>query len=257
MGQVSVPQNEYAAAGITAGRRLARSRFYVGMGLLAMALAIVGFGPALFVGPSARRGAPTTLIHVHGVVFAAWLCLFLAQATLVHRGNRRLHKRLGWLGIPLAIAAVVLGYATTLEMGRRGHALWWHPEVRSDVLTELVHPIFDLLTFSLLVTGAFIWRKRADVHKRLLLLATVGSMMPAPLAHALGYAAVTRNGPPVIVLLLAGLYFSSAVYDRVAHGRVHPVSLWGGVALFAIANLRATVIGPSDAWHQFARWLIG
>jgi hypothetical protein len=37
---------------------------------------------------------------------------------------------------------------------------------------------------------------------------------------------------------------------------MHPVSIWGGVLLFGWANLRAAVIGPSDAWHAFAGWLV-
>lgn len=41
---------------------------------------------------------------------------------------------------------------------------------------ELVHPLGDLLTFGILVTAAVIWRKRPEVHKRLMLLATLGSM---------------------------------------------------------------------------------
>jgi hypothetical protein len=28
------------------------------------------------------------------------------------------------------------------------------------------------------------------------------------------------------------------------------------IALFVWANLRAAIIGPSEAWHQFAAWLI-
>jgi hypothetical protein len=49
----------------------------------------------------------------------------------------------------------------------------------------------------------------------------------------------------------------SAIHDRVAKGRVHPISLWVALALFVWSNLRAAVIGPSAAWHQFAGWLIG
>jgi hypothetical protein len=120
-----------------------------------------------------------------------------------------------------------------------------------------VHPLGDLLTFSLLVTAALIWRRRSDVHKRLMLLAAVGSLMAAPLVHLLSYVRALRAVPPLILLPLAALYFSSAIHDRLTLDRVHPVSKWVGLSLLVFAVLRAGVIGPSAAWHQFAGWLIG
>lgn len=233
-----------------------RGVFYFAMGLLAVAIVLAGFGPALFQDSASRRGVATPLIQAHGVVFSLWLVLYLSQTCLVRRGQTRAHRQLGWIAIPLTAALIGVGYALMIDMGRRGYAVWWHPDVRSDVLTELVHPFFDLLSFTILVTAAIVWRRRAAVHKRLMLLATVGSMMAAPLAHLLGYSAVTRTGPPLIVPLLAALYFSSAIHDRLAHGRIHPVSLWGGLALFALANVRAVLIGPSETWHRFASWLL-
>jgi uncharacterized membrane protein YozB (DUF420 family) len=185
-----------------------------------------------------------------------WLALFITQAVLVHEGKTRTHRLLGWIGIPLAIAVVVSGFATTIAQGRRGFALWWDPDLKFDSLAELVHPLGDLFTFSLLVTAALIWRRRSDVHKRLMLLAAVGSMMAAPLIHLLSYFPPLRAVPPLILLPLALLYFSSAIHDRLTFGRIHPVSKWVGLSLLLFAMLRAAVIGPSAAWHQFAGWLI-
>jgi hypothetical protein len=51
--------------------------------------------------------------------------------------------------------------------------------------------------------------------------------------------------------------FVSAVYDRFSLGRIHPVSLWGAVLLFAWGNIRAFAIRPSEAWHALAGWLVG
>jgi len=44
------------------------------------------------------------------------------------------------------------------------------------------------------------------------------------------------------------------VYDRLAHGRVHPAFLWGG--LFVMVALPARfAFGRTDAWLAVARWL--
>ena len=81
--------------------------------------------------------------------------------------------------------------------------------------------------------------------------------MRAPLAHVLGHVPALRDKGPIILVPLVMLYVSHAVYDRLSLGRIHPVSLWGAVALFVWANLRAALIGPSAAWHQFGAWLVG
>ena len=107
--------------------------------------------------------------------------------------------------------------------------------------------------------GTAVWfRRRPEVHKRLLLLATVGALMPAALAHIIGHWPYLREiQAPIILVPLVILLFAGAVHDRLSQGRIHPVSLWVALALFVWANLRAVVIGPSDTWHRFAAWLIG
>ena len=226
------------------------------MGAVAVGIVVIGFVPGLAFSPTKRHGAPTSDVLLHSLVAAMWLALFVTQALLVHEGNTRVHRRLGWIGIPLAIAVVATGYVTTIAQGRRGFALWWDPDLKFDSLAELVHPLGDLLSFSLLVIAALMWRRRPDVHKRLMLLAAAGSMMAAPLIHLLSYFPALRAVPPVILLPLALLYFSSAIHDRLTLGRIHPVSKWVGLSLLVFAGFRAAVIGPSAAWHQFAGWLI-
>ena len=234
-----------------------RRTFYLAMGVLAIGIPLVGFGPGVILTSLPRRAPPTAFIWLHALVFSSWLLLYVAQAVLVRAGYRHVHRRLGWVGVPLAAAVVVVGYLTTVEQGRRGFPLWWDPAVQGDNVAELVHPFGDLLTFTVLVSAAFFYRRRPDAHKRFILLATVGSMMAAPLAHLISYFPALRAFPPVILLPLAALYFSSAIYDRLVHGRVHPVSLWGGVGLLAFSLLRGGLIGSSDAWHRFVGWLVG
>jgi hypothetical protein len=81
--------------------------------------------------------------------------------------------------------------------------------------------------------------------------------MPAPLAHLIGHAPLLREMAPIIVVPIALFLFASALCDRVSLGRVHPVSLWGGVFIFVWDLLLNIVIGPSAAWHRFAQRIIG
>jgi len=89
-----------------------------------------------------------------------------------------------------------------------------------------------------------------------MLLATVGGLMPAPLAHLIGHFPSLRVMGPIVVVPIALFLFASATYDRVSLRRVHPVSLWGALAIFVWDLSLNILIGPSVAWHHFARWLV-
>jgi hypothetical protein len=235
--------------------RPVRSRFYMWMAVVAMAVVVFGFGPS-FLHPSGRNAPPSFLSLLHGAVFAAWLLLFLAQATLVANGRVATHRRLGLAAVVLAPAMIVVGYVTTITMARRGYDLSGDLNLVSDPLGLLVFPLGDLLSFGILVGAALWYRKRPAVYKRLMLLATVGALMGAPMAHLFGFVPALRDTGPLISVPLGALYMSNAVYDKVTQGRIHPVSLWGGILMFVYANARAAFIGPSAAWHEFAGWLI-
>jgi hypothetical protein len=227
------------------------------MAIIDIFIAIAGFGPAE-IDTNARKGPLTPAVALHGVLFGAWLLLFLTQTILVHKRLMSLHQRLGYAGIVLAIAMVISGYTTVIEMARRGYDLSGDLiQSGSDPLELLVFQLGDLVSFSILVASAILLRRRSDVHKRLMLLATVGALMPAALAHIIGHSPILREiQAPIILIPLVALLFAGAVHDRLSRGRIHPVSLWVAVAMLVWANLRAAVVGPSDAWHRFAAWLI-
>ena len=225
------------------------------MALLAFAVVIAGFGPAI-VSPGRRRAPLDLWVGLHAAVFTGWLVLFLVQTLLVGRGRIALHRGLGYVGTAFALLMVVFGYATAVSMARRGFDLSGDLNAAADPLGSLVFQLGDLLSFAVLVAAAVWYRRRPEVHKRLLLLATVGSLMAAPLAHLLSHFPWARDKPPIILVPLVMLYSASAVHDRVTRGRIHPVSLWVPVALFVWANVRAAVINPSPAWRTFAAWLV-
>ena len=232
---------------------MAAPRFYRSMGIAATAVAIIGFVPGLM--RSNRLGPITPFVAWHGALGAAWLVLYLVQTTLIARGSRQQHRRLGLVGVGLAIAFVVTGYAVAIAQTRRGFDLSGDLHIADDPLAALVFPLGDLLSFSVLVGLATVWRRRPDRHKRLILLATV-VLTAAPLAHVIGQVPALHAFPPVILLPLAAFYFAAAIHDRWTESRIHPVSLAGALALLIWAQGRAVLVGPSETWHRFAAWLI-
>jgi hypothetical protein len=230
--------------------------FYIGMAICTLITIVLGFAPSL-INTAARKAPPSPLATAHGIVSAAWLLIFLAQATLVATRRISVHRRLGTAAMFLAPVIIVLGYVTAITMARRGFDLSGDLHIEADPLLGIVNPIGDLVPFGILVAAGFLYRRRSDVHKRLMLLATVSGLMPAPLAHFIGhFPRLNAMPPPIILVPLMLFLFASAVYDRVSLGRVHPVSLWVAAAIFVWFLLLNIVIGPSAAWHQFAHRLV-
>jgi uncharacterized membrane protein YozB (DUF420 family) len=238
-------------------QRQSEGWFYVIMAIIAIAITIAGFGPTA-VTTTSRRAPLTWALFAHGAIFGAWLLLFLTQTILVTKRKISVHRRLGYVGALLAVLMVLTGYITAIAMARRGYDLSGDLiQSNGDPLELLVFQLGDILSFSILVGLAIWYRTNPAVHKRLMLLATVGSLMPAALTHIIGHSPVLREiSAPIIIIPLFMLLFAGAVHDRLSRGRIHPISLWVALALFVWANLRAVVIGPSDAWHNFAEWLI-
>jgi hypothetical protein len=225
---------------------------FIAAGFAFVTVAIAAFAPGLLNG--AHRTAPLTLaVAAHALLFTAWVLVFLVQATLIATGRTALHRRLGSASIGLAALMIITGYRTAIALARRGFDLSGDLHL-SDAVMSAVFPLGDLVSFAILFSAGVWHRGRPEKHKRLMLLATIGMMMPASVAHFVGH-----NFPdiPALVPVLLGLLFSTpAIYDRIRFGRFHPVTLWGGILLFVWGNLRAVVIGPSAEWKQLMSWLI-
>ena len=241
------PHAAIASPRVTARRR--DNRFYTSMGVVAFVVAMVGFNAAI----RGTSGTVAPMVRVHAALFTAWLLLFIVQSRLIGGGRVALHRKLGVFGAALAGTMIIVGFRVAIETARHGFKI----DTLHDPLAFLVFPLGDLASFAVLVALAVWYRKRPMVHKRLMLLATAGALMNAPLAHFIAGFPVFDKAPFVILLPMVLLLSASAVYDKLTLGKIHPVSRWGAIALFVYANLRAGLIGPSAPWHSFARWLVG
>ena len=225
--------------------------FYTGIAVLMALTVFVGFGQTYYfrlISATPRTvsgGSITPTLHVHGVVFTAWVLLFLVQTALVAVRHVRLHRRLGYASIALAVMMIVVGMRTAIEGARRGAA---PPGV--DPLTFLVVPFFDIVLFAGFVTAALLKRRDKEAHKRLMLLAYV-NIITAAVARLPG---VLPLGPLGFFGLSFLFIIAGMVYDRVSRGRLHRVYIWGAPILVSSVPLRLGLSGTA-AWQSFAQWL--
>ncbi|WP_315736119.1 hypothetical protein [Bradyrhizobium sp. SZCCHNR1093] len=228
--------------------------FYFNMALACMAIAIIGFAPTYWL-PLARgsfSGAP--VIHFHGFLFFTWTLYFALQSWLAASGRTARHRSLGIFGVSLATAMTIFGFLVAIEAMKRSAAMG---QVNEGIAFAIV-PLSGIAFFAVVFTLAVVHLRRPETHKRLMLLAGI-SLLDAAVARwfltflapagPLGPPPVFVTIPPAFVAYL--LLVVAIIHDRRTFGRVHPVYVYGGLALIAVKLLNWP-ISVTSAWHAFA-----
>ena len=236
-------------------RRISDRPLYLLAAVIVPLVVLAGFARTYYLkGFFATPAMPSFLVHLHGIVMTAWVVLFIVQVTLVAKRRTKTHQRLGILGAGLAALVFVVGILTGLYAAARfvnNPSLV--PAGGPPPLPFLIIPLGDMLIFAILITAALYYRKRLDVHKRLMLLAAINIMTPAIARIPLGFIV---NGGPLAFFGLTDLCLIGFVaFDTIRHRRLHPAFLWGGLFLIIMQPLRL-LLAPTDAWISFAAALV-
>jgi hypothetical protein len=263
MGTISMSNDVAAVPVRQANSRLTLTRstrdrwFFSGMAGAAAVTVFCGFAPTYYL--KASYGAPSLspLIHLHGVMFTAWIVLSVVQTALIAARRTAVHRRLGIAGAVLAPAMIVVGGAVAIAAASRPPAPDLPPGFPSP-LTFLVIPLGDLVAFAVLVSAGLYNRRSRDIHKRLMLLATI-ALLNAGLGRLvfpggmLAFLSLPAN--PVTLIGVTALFVAACwSYDRATLGRIHPAFFWGGTFIIA-ADILRLAIGTTAAWLTFAAWL--
>ncbi len=229
-------------------RRVADRALYRWAPLGAVAIVFAGFAKTFYL--KQAFGAPplSTLLILHGVLMTTWFVLFIVQTRLVAAGRTDLHRRLGAAGALLALAILIVGPTVAITVAKLGHTPGPPP------LVFLVVPLGDMVVFALLVGSALFFRRRSDVHKRLMLLSFVG-LLTAAIARvpvdAWRHAGIVAYFSTTILLVLA-----CVAYDTIKHRRLHPAFAWGAGLIIVSWPLRLALT-TTATWMAFATWLTG
>lgn len=242
-----VARAEVVNTGTSIDKRRAERIFYMTMSVLILITVFAGFSRTFFLRPYFQTQPLQPLLIAHGIIFSAWLVLFLTQTTLVAVRRTRIHMRLGIAGGLLASVMVVIGIYTAIVRAKGPSPI---PDV--NPLSFLTIPLGDMLLFGILIGAALYFRRRADTHKRLMLLGTI-AILPAAVARLpLGFI---QTGGPLVFFGLSDLFILPLlVFDIITRGRPHRATLLGG-ALIVISHPLRMVIGGTQTWLAFATWL--
>ena len=236
-------------ASIWAGDR--QRRFYLLLGATGLVAIAIGFSTTYVIPMAERRLHVPPIVHLHGLAALMWVLLLVVQASLVRSAQTGLHMIMGRGALPLAIFIWFSGIFTGIWAARR--------DIPSQGLTasaSLLGTVTGLSIFLTLAIAAVWQRRRPDWHKRLIGLATIALLWPAFFRWRHLMPMVPRPEIVFALLLADAPILVAALRDKVRYGRIHPVWLYGGPALF-IEQATETFLFESGslAWRQLGRWL--
>lgn len=241
----------------TAEGRFAKSDrlFYVVAAVL-MLISTAGGFRRFYLHGKAPWGEMTSqigpLVVVHGIAMSSWVILFLVQSTLILTGYRRVHMVVtGRVGAVLAPLIVVLGsIAAALSVHFRPEIYGPLGGPRAFLATMLI----EMVLFGTLVGVGLLYRRRPEIHRPMMLLATIvilsGSLGRFPYIENLAFR------PPLYVwgpsLLFGGLLFLLQWAMSRAANRPYLI----GYAGMVIASFLSVVVGNSELWNRTLRTFV-
>jgi hypothetical protein len=236
-GQVEVPRS-----------RFFDHSFYFVMSLVVAPVVVYGFSRTINAGLIHPPSPRPLILYLHAAIFSGWVLFFILQSALISARNVKLHRQLGWFGLALGVSIPIIGIATTIAMTRLRMQ-----EGRGDAAQFMVVPFFDMVSFTGAFALAFLYRKRPEFHRRLMLIATCS--LTAAAFGRFPYALMPRHWfyAGVDALILVGI-----VRDLIVTERVHPVYLFG-LPMLATGQTAAifTYVKSGQVWMRLAHAILG
>jgi len=191
------------------------------------------------------------LIVTHGLAMSGWVILFLLQSILILTGRRRLHLAIGPFGGVLAAAILILGTTVatlSAHFSPQIYAAMGGP--RPFLATMFV----QMLSFGTFVGLGLVFRRRPEIHRPMMLLATV--VIQSGALGRFPYIEDLTEFPPLYVwgpvLLFGGLLFA------LQWGMSRRPNRWYlmGYAGMLMASLLSVAVGSTALWNRVISTLV-
>jgi hypothetical protein len=147
--------------------RLLQDYFYFAMSLLMATIVVIGFSRTVNQNLFHAAVPRPFLLWIHAGAFSSWICFYIFQSALVRSHNVKLHRQVGWVGAGLGTLMVPLGFTIAIIMGRFDSR-----QLHQYDPTFLSIPFYDMIAFGTLFSLAIYWRRKPELHRRLLFIAT-------------------------------------------------------------------------------------
>jgi hypothetical protein len=183
-------------------------------------------------------------------VYVGWLAIFVTQTVLAATGRIAAHMKLGRFAIGYGVLVIAVGLLTAFAR----FALRVRAGEAADAQEQLLGPLLDMLVFAPFFAAAIYYRRKPELHKRLMIVATTSLLIAA--VTRMPFLGQPRN------LLLVHLIWMAPILLAMAHDywrqrRIHAVYVAGLVVLLLEGPLVRAHARTSELWLNMSGWLAG
>lgn len=236
-------------------------RFYARMAAACVAVAFVGFAPTYWVPMARGTLAIDPIAHMHALFFYGWVLLLWWQARLAASGQMTRHREFGVAGVALASGMCFVGMGMAIHSMRVADLAGAGTSVRAFAIVS----VSGIALFAVLILIAILNVRKPEVHKRLMLVATISILQAAVGRWFVTFVAPPAPSgavaaPPVFVTVMPALVtnlliVAAMLHDRRTRGSVHRIYWVAGGAVLAVQLLRVPLSG-TDGWLRVTDWLL-
>lgn len=220
--------------------------------MIALGISVAGFVKTFFVPKFNGTFEAPLVIYIHGGFLFLWTVFFVVQAILVRKKKIRYHQLLGFASIILVLGVAISTMASGVYVMKRDLALGLGEIATSSLVGTFTTPT----VFMTFVAFGIYFRRKPEIHKRIMLLAMIALMWPAFFRFRHYFPSIPNPDLIFGVLLPDSMILLVMLWEKITVGRVHIVYLTAGTALFA-ENLIELWLFDSPTWRVIAHWLAG
>ncbi|MGI9628837.1 MAG: hypothetical protein ACR2QM_18525 [Longimicrobiales bacterium] len=260
------------------GERSSRDSFFLIYSSALLVLVLLGFAPTFFFRFLIQDPLPITgSLVLHGVVLTGWFLLFVVQAGLIRQENRSLHRTVGYVSVGYGVVVVAgallapvarvgrlqdLGATLDMDIARvmaldsglgaeeAGTVTPFGVSAIEAMSGQMWGFVVSLTGFAVLFGAAVLFRRRVDVHKRLMALASL-LILPPALARIARWPFLGGENGPFGPIAVATLVATLIMYDVSTRGKPHVATVVGGIVVFAEWLVP---ISDTEFWQPLFRW---
>jgi len=231
--------------------------FYSTTAALNLVIMFVGFS-AFYLSGHGENGriiqpAIYPVVIVHGMSVTAWYVLSLTQALLIAVKNRRFHMMLGWTAVGLVPVIGVSGVLVALRSAQGAPNFKFFGMGYHDFLLVM---FMEITVFTVLVTAGILTRKRPEIHRSMMLSASLGLLIGA--TTRIPWLLPPFGGDGSRVAFFGPVYVLGALLILVRSVMIRKFDRWlaTGYGFMVVADLVAEQFSRTDAWRQVAVMLL-
>jgi hypothetical protein len=213
--------------------------FYFGMSLLVAWVVVFGFSHTIDQNLIHAVPQRPSVLWAHGILFSSWVVFFILQSALVRTHNVKVHRMLGWFGAGMGTLITVVGTSTAIVMDRFNFLQLHDPAAKVFFAIQLL----DMVSFTAVFWLAVYWRKKPELHRRLILIATC-------VLTAAAFARFPHVGVVWAYFGVDGLILLGVVRDLIVNRKVNVVYRY---ALPALIVWQALML---ETWLQHPEWWV-